>query len=163
MATFEKAIEFVLANEGGYEPPGSNDPGGETNFGISKRQYPWLDIKNLTREEAIAIYERDYWKFDEIANQAIATKIFDAYVNLPPTQAIRLVQLALGTIQAGPVVADGKFGPETISHLNVADERTFLDEFKFQLVKHYYEDAQANPSLTSDLHGWWRRAVKEPS
>lgn len=57
---FEEAVEFVLAYEGGYvnDP---NDPGGETNFGISKRAYPNVDIKNLTREDVIDIYRRDYW------------------------------------------------------------------------------------------------------
>jgi len=36
---FLKAVEMVLAHEGGYvnDP---NDPGGETKYGISKRSYP---------------------------------------------------------------------------------------------------------------------------
>ena len=39
MSSFQKAIEFVLRWEGGYvnDP---DDPGGETNFGISKRAHP---------------------------------------------------------------------------------------------------------------------------
>ena len=44
MAEFSLAIPIVLENEGGYvDDP--NDPGGETNFGISKRSYPNVDIK----------------------------------------------------------------------------------------------------------------------
>ena len=48
--TFEDAIEFVLLHEGGYswDP---KDPGGETRFGISKKSYPNLNIKNLTEEK----------------------------------------------------------------------------------------------------------------
>ena len=57
---FEHAMEFVLRWEGGYANNPA-DPGGETNFGISKRSYPELDIKNLTKDQAIAIYKRDYW------------------------------------------------------------------------------------------------------
>ena len=38
-----------------------HDAGGETNFGISKRQYPNLDIKNLTKQQAADIYKRDYY------------------------------------------------------------------------------------------------------
>src|SRR5665213_1885787 len=49
-------IGRVLANEGGYTPGLPGDPGGETNFGISKRSYPNVDIKNLTRDGAIAVY-----------------------------------------------------------------------------------------------------------
>lgn len=57
---FTAAMAFVLAHEGGYvwNP---NDPGGETNFGISKKSYPNEDIKNLTREAATEIYRIDYW------------------------------------------------------------------------------------------------------
>src|ERR1043166_4882428 len=101
VADFSKAIGFVLSNEGGYEPPNTADPGGETNFGISKRQYPFLDIKKLTREEAIAIYERDYWKFDAITNRLVATKIWAAYVNRAPQEATRRGQRAGGATQAG--------------------------------------------------------------
>ena len=58
--TFDEIIEVVLEHEGGYV----NDPhdaGGETNFGIAKRWYPDVDIKNLTKEQAKKIYHQDYW------------------------------------------------------------------------------------------------------
>ena len=59
--TWTKAIGFVLHWEAGYvnDP---NDPGGETNFGISKASYPNVDIKALTQQQAEDIYFRDYWK-----------------------------------------------------------------------------------------------------
>jgi lysozyme family protein len=46
---FDKAIEIILKHEGGYvnDP---DDPGGETKFGITKRNYPTLNIKSLTVE-----------------------------------------------------------------------------------------------------------------
>lgn len=58
---FEKAFEIIVGLEGGYvnDP---NDPGKETKFGISKRSYPDLDIKNLTLDRAREIYLQDYWK-----------------------------------------------------------------------------------------------------
>jgi lysozyme family protein len=159
MAEFQKAIDYVLANEGGYVNNPS-DPGGETNFGISKRAYPFLDIKNLTREEAAAIYQRDYWKFDGISSQRIATKVFDACVNMGPTQAVRLLQVSLGGIQAGPVIADGKFGPETVAHANAADEEKLIDEFKAHLAKFYCDEAITGTGMAGFLLGWLRRAVK---
>lgn len=60
MEQFEQAIAFTLSWEGGYvnDP---NDPGGETKYGISKKSYGHLDIKNLTVEQAKAIYYEDYW------------------------------------------------------------------------------------------------------
>lgn len=59
-ADFITAVDFTLRWEGGYVFNAS-DPGGETNFGISKLSYPMLDIKNLTVEQAQAIYYMDYW------------------------------------------------------------------------------------------------------
>ena len=60
MKDFDKAVKFTLKWEGGY----SNDPhdsGGETNFGISKRSYPDLDISKLTLKQAKEIYYQNYW------------------------------------------------------------------------------------------------------
>lgn len=59
--TFEECVNHVLRWEGGYSND-PNDPGGETNFGISKRSYPKLDIKHLTRDQAKQIYFVDYWQ-----------------------------------------------------------------------------------------------------
>lgn len=57
---FETAIEFTLDWEDGYvDHP--EDKGGPTKFGISQTAYPHLDIKNLTKEQAIEIYYEDYW------------------------------------------------------------------------------------------------------
>jgi lysozyme family protein len=52
---FLKAVEIVLEHEGGYSNA-RGDAGGETKFGISKREYPNVDIANLTRDDVIAIY-----------------------------------------------------------------------------------------------------------
>lgn len=60
-SAFDSALALVLENEGGYSWH-KDDPGGETHFGISKRSYPTLNIKNLTLEMATEIYLRDYWK-----------------------------------------------------------------------------------------------------
>lgn len=57
---FEVAVNEVLGEEGGYVNLAA-DPGGETNWGISKRAFPELDIKTLTREQASAVYRAHYW------------------------------------------------------------------------------------------------------
>lgn len=81
MASFDIAVELVLQHEGGYTPGLQNDPGGATNFGISKRAYPELDIEHLTREQAIEIYAKDYWRFDSVVEQPLANCLLDASVN----------------------------------------------------------------------------------
>lgn len=55
-----QAIARVLQEEDGYVY-NPIDKGGETNYGISKRWYPNLDIKNLTVTQASKIYYQDYW------------------------------------------------------------------------------------------------------
>ena len=57
---FVSAVKRLLADEGGYSHR-TRDAGGATRFGISHREYPQLDIKDLTREQATEIYWRDWW------------------------------------------------------------------------------------------------------
>ena len=57
---FDEAFEELMILEGGYVN-NPNDPGGETNFGICKRSYPDLDIKNLTKDIAKEIYFKEYY------------------------------------------------------------------------------------------------------
>lgn len=154
MAKFEDAIDAVLANEGGLSN-NSADKGGLTNYGISQAAYPDLDIRNLTRVEAENLYERDFWKFDAIQSQRVATKLFDACVNMGTVRAVRQIQLALGAIEVGPIVADGIPGSATIEAINAADEGRLMDEFKARLAKYYCDLNQ--PEF---LLGWLRRAVK---
>ena len=88
---WETAIEFVLTWENGYvNIPG--DPGGETNFGISKKAYPNLDIKNLSKEAVIGIYYKDYWLAagcDTIWNK-MDIAVFDTAVDCGVDEAKRL-------------------------------------------------------------------------
>lgn len=81
MTPFQNAVTFTIKHEGGYVD-NSNDPGGETNYGISKREYPNLDIKNLSVADAITIYKRDYWdanNLDSISNP-LSIAAFDSIV-----------------------------------------------------------------------------------
>jgi lysozyme family protein len=88
---FEEAVQFILLKEGGYvnDP---NDPGGETNFGISKRAYPNEDIKNMTKERAIEIYRKDYWNELNLDNVTFPMKLvmFDTAVNMGVTASKQL-------------------------------------------------------------------------
>ena len=151
MASFELAIPVTLAWEGGYSCDPS-DPGGETNFGISKRSYPDVDIRNLTREEACAIYRRDFWSYDGIESQAIATKLFDTGVNLGTHRAVSYMQTIVG------VPADGKYGPLTQGGINGTEESATLTAFRRRLVEYYQTLVQQRPASQKFLAGWLRRA-----
>src|SRR5574337_2199655 len=57
---YETVFERIVGHEGSYVLD-SRDPGGETKFGISKRSYPTLNIKELTLSQAKAIWFHDFW------------------------------------------------------------------------------------------------------
>ena len=110
MMGFDTAFDRLIGNEGGYCFV-EGDPGGETNWGISKRSYPGLEIKSITREDARAIYRRDFWDrahMDEY-DQAIAFQVFDIAVNSGIETAVRMLQRAAG------VADDGYIGPVTVA------------------------------------------------
>ena len=151
MGDFNISIKIVLANEGGLVENAS-DPGGLTNFGISQRSYPNVDIRALTPETAADIYRRDYWKFDAVDSQALCTKIFDMYVNMGHT-AVRILQTCLG------VTADGLWGPGTCAAVNAAGDN-LLNTYRQALAQHYQNLVLANPALAQFLHGWLRRTAQ---
>jgi lysozyme family protein len=152
MSDFYLAIPITLKNEGGYinDP---NDPGGETNFGICKRDYPLVDIKNLTEAQAEAIYLRDFWKFGGINNQMLANKVFDMYVNTKHS-AIKILQSLVGA------VADGEYGPDTEKKTNAANPFLLLVHYQEALEQHYRDIVTKNPKEAEFLDGWLRRAAQ---
>lgn len=108
MTVFDKAFELVIGAEGGYSTD-KRDPGGETMYGISKRQYPDLDIKNLSLQQAKEIYYRDYWTPIEACrlNERLAIYYFDCAVNQGVPTAKKLMQKHCG------VAPDGVIGNKT--------------------------------------------------
>ena len=79
---FQRALAFTLKWEGGYTND-PNDPGGETNFGVNKRDHPNEDIKGMTKERAGEIYLEEYWipaGCDEVISPDDAA-LFDSAVN----------------------------------------------------------------------------------
>ena len=156
---FLKAFEYLMYHEGGYVND-KQDAGGETRYGISKRSYPQLDIKSLTRDQARQIYFVDFWmkaKCEQIDDENIATKFFDLAVHTGIPQAVKLIQRALRA--AGEQVAeDGIIGPITLSAINKADPTDLLAALKSEAAGLYRLIAQANPSQQKFINGWLNRA-----
>jgi lysozyme family protein len=131
---FDQAFERVIGHEGGYvnDP---RDPGGETKYGISKRAYPNVDIKNLTLAQAKQIYKRDYWDKchgDNLPDD-VRFDMFDFAVNAGITAAIKVMQRALN------VADDGIWGPKTTAAARAAAASPqYLDKrFNGFRLKHY--------------------------
>jgi len=117
---FDNAFKTVIGHEGGYvnDP---NDRGGETKYGISKRAYPMLDIKNLTLKQAKAIYKRDYWDkcgAEYMKTPDLKTLLFDIAVNHGNRRAKMMLQEALNLLNKNGTIykdleVDGIIGRKT--------------------------------------------------
>lgn len=159
MADFVPAFEFLLPHEGGYVND-DDDPGGETKYGITKRTYPDLDIKNLTVAEAASIYLRDWWSkypFSGIGSQQIANKVFDLAVNMGTQQAFLLTQRACCDV-GQPVICDGKLGVITLKAINSCDQDQLLEAIRNQAVEFYTDLEAKRPTNSKFLAGWLKRA-----
>tara|TARA_R100000152_G_C6772765_1_gene199819 strand:- start:1202 stop:1699 length:498 start_codon:yes stop_codon:yes gene_type:complete len=155
--TFDEIIEEVLKHEGGYV----NDPkdlGGETNFGIAKRFYPDLDIKNLTKEEAKEIYKKDYWNRNKVDDLPSDLKyiFFDMCVNQGRRTAVKILQRAINN-KGGKLVVDGGFGPGTKGAL--AKYKPSVSRVRCYRLKHYYDLVSRKPEQERFLFGWYNRTL----
>jgi len=156
--TFDKAIEIVLAHEGGYSDHPA-DGGGATNYGISSRANPDVDVANLTREDAIEIYWTRYWTGNryELLPERIAIKVFDLAVNMGRNTAICCLQRALRAV-GQQVAVDGVVGPETAGAASSLCELAIIAALRSEAAGEYRAILIRNPSQAPFASGWISRA-----
>lgn len=125
---FDTAFDRLLGSEGGYvnDP---TDPGGETNWGISKRAYPDVDIKALTRDGAKQIYFRDFWQPLQNVPGPVLFQVFDFAVNSGIQTAIRKLQDAVRTPD------DGHWGPVSQRALMAMDVSDVLMRYLSRRIR----------------------------
>lgn len=160
---FDTAVNHVLSEEGGFtlNPKDSgNWTGGVENgegkgelkgtkWGISARSYPKVDIKNLTRDDAKAIYRRDFWnviKADQLPAR-LRLHVFDVSVNSGTPVAIRMLQGLVKTTQ------DGVIGPITIA------KSTNITPWQFAAARNkwYCDIVKRDKSQLVFIEGWLNR------
>lgn len=136
MRGFNTAIERVLGHEGGYVNHPS-DPGGETNWGVTKRTAAANgykgDMRKMTRDQAKEIYRKAFWQrygCDDMPF-AVAYQYFDACVNHGHGNAARFLQRALG------VADDGVIGPITRDAIQAADVSALVRKFNGERMAFY--------------------------
>lgn len=156
---FNNVFLKLIKHEGGYiyHP---NDPGGETKYGISKRSYPGLDIKNLTISKAKSIYLNDWWlkyNYHKLPD-GIGEKVFDLSVNMGPRAVSRLLQKALAK-QSFHLNVSVRVSDELISKLDQISQKKLLEDLKIVAAERYRYLATRNPRLKVFLRGWLNRAM----
>lgn len=129
---FLDAVNYVLDHERGYVNH-PNDPGGPTNMGITwetlarwrgvhRNRISPEDVRNMSRDEAIAIYDAMYWdavRADRLP-PALAYAAFDFAVNSGPVRAVKELQKLVGTR------ADGIIGGHTMRRIHAVNDRESL-------------------------------------
>lgn len=169
MSNFKQALSKILSHEGGYANV-SGDAGGETYQGISRKNWGswrgWAIIdkaKPLKHNQVLkdkqlqglveVFYYEHFWKHiqgDKMNNQAVASFIFDWYVN-SGFHAIKAAQRAV------KVADDGVIGPQTIAAINAADPVVLLASLKAARVKFYKDIVTRRPDQGKFLTGWTNR------
>lgn len=113
---FLACMPFILEEEGGYSNA-AHDSGGMTMHGIIQREYdryrkskglPLQWVKNISSDEQNEIYWNEYW-LPRCPNlpAGLDLSFFNIAVNAGPSEAVRLLQQALG------ISIDGNYGPLT--------------------------------------------------
>lgn len=159
---WQMAVNLTLNVEGGYQcdpDDKGNWTGGNvgvgllkgTKYGISAASFPNVDIKNLTKEQAIYLYKTRYWaknKCDYMPD-ALSIAVFD-YVFLSGSQGIRDLQRVLG------VKVDGVVGNQTLGACN--------SKPLYQIIKEYFDKRMDyviylgnKPKFSKYKQGWINR------
>jgi lysozyme family protein len=145
--TFARAVANVLKNEGGLVD-NPNDPGGLTNFGISQKAYPNLNIRELTQQQASLLYEANYWApihGDELPDP-VSFALLDFAVDSGPGTAIKALQTSLR------LPADGIIGPQTIGACGRPEAVAALSAARIYLLT-------SLPEWEEFGHGWTMRVI----
>lgn len=168
-------INALIEREGGY----SNHPadkGGPTCFGITEsvaRAHGYRGaMKDLPRDEAVAIYRRLYWlrpRLDEIARRAprVAHELFDTGVNMGPAVAVTFLQRALTALNRNAhdypdLTPDGRIGTATLAALDRflavrgarGGETVLLRALEALQGERYLRLAERRPANEAFLYGW---------
>lgn len=166
---FPLCLPFTLKQECPHPEDWSNlrnfsndrhDPGGKTMCGIIQREYDlWRkghglatqDVRKLTAEEGEAIYRVAYWQpHCTFLPPGLDLQFFDESVNAGPTEAIRILQVALG------IKNDGDWGPQTQAAVTLAgnDAVAHIERFTSRRIEVYKE----MPGFKYFGEDWVRRA-----
>ena len=167
MANFKLYFPKILLLEGTSLENVPGDAGSWTKDGITIDDYihngidknndgkiDLTDLKLMTNDDASRIYKKEYWDViqgDVLKNQTIAEYICDFGINCGIKLAIKKTQTILG------LVADGQFGPKTLSSINTANSKDLFNKLVESRTNYYNAIVANNSSQSKFLKGWLRR------
>ena len=164
---FEKAMDIVFFNEGGYSND-PDDPGGATNMGITEgtlnRAYQLgivshNNVARLTQNEAMEIYRKMYWEPSNADKmpEPLATIYFDSVVLCGQYGGGRLLQKAMNGLGQS-VVVDGDVGPQTLAALEkMVKTPEGIKALSIALCDARQQYHNGDPNAWKYLTGWTNR------
>lgn len=172
---FERAWRTTHDIEAGYVNH-PNDPGGETNHGVTvkvARAHGYKgDMRDLTEVKALEIGKKEFWDrllLDEIAalSPSIALELFDTNMNLWYGAAGKFLQTGLNSLTGLGLVVDGEIGARTIAALKVFlakrkgdGELVLLNILNAQQCVDYMRQVEQRPTKRSFFFGWVLKRVR---
>jgi len=146
----------LLAHEGGYVWH-AEDPGGETNLGVTRAVYEQYagrqvmdgEMEGLTHDDVYPIYKENYWdrvRGDDLPS-GVDWAVFDWGVNSGTSRAAKALQRIVGVEQ------DGGIGPMTLQAVASIEPVDIVDQM------HYMREGFYRSLSTFDTfgRGWLRR------
>jgi|TARA_R110002051_G_scaffold47840_2_gene94375 lysozyme family protein len=153
---FEECMARLLEHEGGYVWH-AQDPGGETNFGVTRATYEQYvgrqvmdgEMEGLTHDDVYPIYKENYWdavRGDDLPS-GVDWSTFDWAVNSGKSRASKALQRIVG------VEADGGIGPMTLQAVAEVEPEEIIKQM------HYVRDNFYRSLDTFEVfgNGWVRR------
>ena len=135
-SNYDLAYALIRKAEGGYaNRPKKHDPGGETNYGVTKKTYdayrrgkglPRQSVMFISQDEVAEIYRQEYAKpvrFDDLP-AGVDYFVFDSAIHSGPVRAAKLLQRVVGADE------DGFIGAKTLASVAAMPPMQLLSELK---------------------------------
>jgi len=155
-SNFEECMARLLEHEGGFVNH-AEDPGGETNLGVTRAVYEQYlgrqvmdgEMKGLTHDDVYPLYKENYWdrvRGDDLPS-GVDWSVYDFCVNSGVSRSAKALQRIVGVEQ------DGGIGPMTLQAVAEVEPAEIIEQM------HHMRDSFYRSLSTFDTfgRGWTRR------
>lgn len=169
---FDISMKFEkgnLVNGYGNDP---DDSGGETVYGITRKNFPNLKVwasldkcKGLVAkrgykipqdemDEIEGVYYKNFYKkanIEEFEDNALGMQIFDFAINAGVSRAVKTLQSMMH------ITVDGICGRQTVTTANIRNTKSVREDYRKNRIA-YYEAISKKGNNKKYLKGWIKRA-----
>ena len=173
---FKKMFEISMRFEKGNRVNGyvkdPDDSGGETVYGITRKNFPnlkvWASLDKLKgivakrgykipkdeMEEIEGVYYRKFYQkanIEAFEDCALGMQIFDCGINAGISRAVKMIQSILH------ITVDGVCGNQTVTTANIRHSKSLREAYRNARIA-YYQSISKKGNNKKYLKGWVNRA-----